>query len=277
MWTAVIAPHHTAMAAPAYLAGRAAGAARRRRIETRLWWSRHGSIPRLSAPAPSLSVVDLEDAWRLAHELMDRHGLHGWRFEFDRAKRRAGVCRHRDKVVGLSAPITRLHPESEVRDTILHEIAHALVGPRAGHGPVWVATARRIGCTGERCVPDDAPAVPGDWVGICQQGHEVDRHRRPERVLLCTRCGGRPTGERVFEWLHHGRPATMHPNYVAELRAILEGRRLVRLGPGTRARIIAPGDFHGRVGTVVKAGRTRYHVKVREGVLTVLHAGVEPV
>jgi hypothetical protein len=179
-------------------------------------------------------------------------------------------------VIGLSAPVTRVHPESEVRDTILHEIAHALAGARAGHGPAWVATALRIGCSAERCVSEDVPAVPGAWVGICPQGHQVDRHRRPERVLLCAKCGGRSTGERIFEWLHQGRPASLHPNYVAELQALLEGRRLLRLGVGSRARIIVPGDFQGRVGTVVKTGRTRYQVKVREGVLTVLHAGVEP-
>src|SRR4051812_30508933 len=100
-----------------------------------------GVAGRLSATPSSLAPVDLEDARGLAHELMRRHGLGGWRFEFDQAKRRAGVCRHRQKVIGLSAPITRLHPADEVRDTVLHEIAHALAGARAGHGPVWVATA----------------------------------------------------------------------------------------------------------------------------------------
>lgn len=220
--------------------------------------------------------MELDQARRLAQELMAQHGLTGWRFEFDRAKRRAGICRHAQRVIGLSAPLTRLHPDAEVRDTLLHEIAHALAGPRAGHGPVWAATARRIGCSAERCVPEDAPSVPGSWVGVCSRGHSVDRHRRPERVLLCTRCGDRPTAERVFEWLHHGRPASMHPNYVDELRALREGRRLVRLGVGCRARITVPGDYFGRVGTVVKTGRTRYHVKVREGVLQVVHAGVEP-
>ena len=220
--------------------------------------------------------MDLEDAWRLAHRLMEEHGLAGWRFELDRAKRRAGICRHAQKVIGLSAPITRLHPEAEVRDTILHEIAHALAGPKAGHGPAWVATARRIGCSAERCVPEDAPTVPGAWRGVCPQGHTADRHRRPERVLLCTLCRDRPTPERIFEWLHHGRPAPMHPNYADELQALRDGRRLVRLGVGCRARITVPGDFYGRVGTVVKTGRTRYHLRVREGVLQVTHAGVEP-
>lgn len=220
--------------------------------------------------------MDLDSARALARALMDEHGLAGWRLELDRAKRRAGVCRHAERTIGLSAPLTALHDEPEVRDTILHEIAHALAGPRAGHGREWAALARHIGCSGTRCVSQDAPAVPGAWVGVCPQGHRVDRHRRPERVPLCSRCRDRPVVERVFAWLHHGEPAPMHPNYAAELQALREGRRLIRLGVGSRARITAPGDFQGRIGTVVRTGRTRYHVRVREGVLTVLHAGVEP-
>ena len=37
--------------------------------------------------------------------------------------------------------------EEQVRDTVLHEIAHAIAGHEAGHGPLWKATARRIGAT----------------------------------------------------------------------------------------------------------------------------------
>ena len=55
------------------------------------------------------------------------------RVAYDSAKRRAGVCRFATQTLGLSAPLTTLHSEVEVRDTILHEIAHALVGPRHGH------------------------------------------------------------------------------------------------------------------------------------------------
>ena len=35
----------------------------------------------------------------------------------------------------------------EVRDTILHEIAHALAGAKARHGPAWKAIAKRLGAT----------------------------------------------------------------------------------------------------------------------------------
>ena len=37
--------------------------------------------------------------------------------------------------------------EAEVIDTVRHEMAHAVAGPRQGHGPLWKAHARRLGAT----------------------------------------------------------------------------------------------------------------------------------
>ena len=70
------------------------------------------------------------------------------RSSYDNAKRRAGICRFAEQTLGLSAPLTAVHSEDDVRDTILHEIAHALVGPAHGHDATWRAMARRIGCSG---------------------------------------------------------------------------------------------------------------------------------
>lgn len=220
--------------------------------------------------------MELRAAHAMAEELVAGHGLTGWRVEFDRAKRRAGVCRYAEKVIGLSGPLTRLHDADEVCDTVLHEVAHALVGPVHGHDAVWRATARRIGCTGSRCVPGDAPRVAGAWVGVCPAGHVRDRHRRPERVMSCSACRPAFSAEHLFEWTHRGRPATMHPNYLAELVALQAGRQ-VRLAPvGSRVRITLAGALHGRTGPVVKVGRTSYHVRLTEGLVRVVFAGTEP-
>ena len=35
--------------------------------------------------------------------------------------------------------------DESIQDTVLHEIAHALAAPEAGHGPLWKTVARRIG------------------------------------------------------------------------------------------------------------------------------------
>ncbi len=213
----------------------------------------------------------------MANALARQHGLVGWRVEFDTAKKRAGVCRFGDRVISLSAPLTRLHATAEVRDTVLHEIAHALVGPRHGHDETWQRTARSIGCTGRRCVPSDAPGLPGAWVGVCAAGHVKERHRRPERVVSCGECHPRRfSPEHLFEWTHRGLPAPMHPNYAAELEALRSGRRLHRVPVGGRVRVTAPGDYYGVEGRVVKIGRTRYHVRIPGAVLRVVFAGIEP-
>lgn len=220
--------------------------------------------------------VDLRDAFALAEHLLEVHGLEGWSVEYDSAKRRAGVCRFHTRTLGLSAPLTALHGEGEVRDTILHEIAHALVGPRHGHDAVWRRAAVAIGCSGERCVPADAPRVEPAWLGVCPAGHSTGRHRRPERVMSCSRCSPRFDLAHVLSWTHHGRPAAMHPNYEAELARIRSGEPATWIRVGGRARITAAGEHHGRVGRVVKRGRTSYHLRVGSIVFRVPFAWVEP-
>ena len=132
--------------------------------------------------------MEVTRALATGRRLLREHGLDDWTIVADRAKTRAGVCRFGRRQIGLSAPLTVLHSEEEVLDTILHEIAHALVGPQHGHDAVWRAKAREIGCSGERCVSSDSPRVPGDWVGRCPAGHEKTRHRAPTRLMSCGEC-----------------------------------------------------------------------------------------
>src|SRR5690348_11633135 len=152
---------------------------------------------------------------------MARHGLNGWRLVFDNAKTRAGVCRFDRKEIGLSGPLLALYDIDQVTDTILHEIAHALTGPRHGHDRVWRATARRIGCSATRCVPADAPRAEGAWEGSCPAGHRVTAHRRPVRVRSCPTCSSGFDVTARYTWTRGGRPAPMHPRYESELAHLL--------------------------------------------------------
>lgn len=72
--------------------------------------------------------MDIDQARALAQELMAFHGLTGWSFAFDRAKRRAGAAHFDRKQITLSRALTEASDDDAVRDTILHEIAHVLVG-----------------------------------------------------------------------------------------------------------------------------------------------------
>lgn len=136
-------------------------------------------------------TMELRQVRRLAYELMERYGLKGWSFQFDRSKKRFGQCDYNARTISISAYIANLNEETHVRNTVLHEIAHALVGPGYGHGQAWVNVARTIGCTGERCYSGTTVATPkGQWVGHCPNPlcHVKTRPRHRRDKLQCKRC-----------------------------------------------------------------------------------------
>ncbi|MDM8083739.1 SprT-like domain-containing protein [Cellulomonas cellasea] len=221
------------------------------------------------------------EAQRMARGLMAEHGLKRWTLVLDRAKTRAGVCRAGRREIGLSRELTALHSVEQVRDTVLHEIAHALVGPGHGHDAVWRATAVRIGGSGERCVPSDAPKVEGPWVGVCPAGHRMSVHRRPVRVRTCPTCSPTLDLDALYTWTLRGQPAPMHPAYVAELAHVRAAARhggsgarvgapggAVDLEPGERVRLLGGGKYAGLVGVIEKRGRTRYAVRTPRGLVS---------
>ena len=63
---------------------------------------------------------------------MDAHGLEEWTLRFGAARRRLGACFVQPKIIEI-ARWHAAHGESrDVTNTILHEIAHALAGAKAG-------------------------------------------------------------------------------------------------------------------------------------------------
>lgn len=145
--------------------------------------------------------MDLRDVETLARQLMSAHGLgREWSFAWDRAKRRAGHCRFHDSTITLSRHLMAIYPPELVREAILHEIAHALVGPRHNHDALWRATARRIGASGSTRIPQGAPAPAAPWLGTCPSGHTYTRHRRPHAAASCTLCSRQYDPRFAIEW-----------------------------------------------------------------------------
>ena len=95
-----------------------------------------------------MNIIDAEE---LAHELIAKHKLTDWTFKFDRAVRRFGLCNHTYKTIQLSAKLVELNSEEHVTNTILHEIAHALVDANHGHDNVWKQKCIEVGCRPVRC------------------------------------------------------------------------------------------------------------------------------
>lgn len=136
-------------------------------------------------------MVHLTKAALLAmiREALDAHGLHDWNARVDHAKTRFGVCNYTKKTIGVSLSLARVNPLSETEDTILHEVAHALAGHSAGHGPLWKAKCREIGARPIRC--SSANGVEPKWLVVCPNGHvRGGRHRRTKAVerRSCGEC-----------------------------------------------------------------------------------------
>ena len=93
----------------------------------------------------------LVEVQKLARELMDTWGLKHWVFKFDGGKRRYGCCHYGTLTISLSRHLVKLNSLEDTRDTILHEIAHALAGPSANHGPKWREQCIKVGAKPKTC------------------------------------------------------------------------------------------------------------------------------
>lgn len=123
---------------------------------------------------------------------MNQHGLGHWIFEFDRAKRRAGSCKQRKHTITLSSYYVPNNSEEDIKDTILHEIAHALAGPRQGHNHVWKSICITIGAKPVRCYDNTVVMPEGHWQANCPGCNQKFRlHRRPKNIngRYCRKCG----------------------------------------------------------------------------------------
>jgi hypothetical protein len=89
--------------------------------------------------------------------LMDKHGLTDWVLDIQNLRNTdlyrgevdgcLGTCRLSEKRILIHFSIGR-----RFRQTLLHEIAHALRG-ESGHDQKWIDIAERIGCTVTHLLP----------------------------------------------------------------------------------------------------------------------------
>lgn len=149
----------------------------------------------LVIPPSSTDEMKMELVTDYATRLLPNYGLTHWSFGFDRALCRLGCCKRRKMKITLSHHYVCLNPAPDIQDTILHEIAHALV-PRTvenrPHGPIWRKIALAIGCNGERC--GEAKMLPPKepqhvYTYACTNcGKAYWRRRRRRLQIACGTC-----------------------------------------------------------------------------------------
>lgn len=135
-----------------------------------------------------------------AEALISMHLDETWTFDFDHAKRRAGLCDYRRKRISVSRYLAARFEDDDIHQTLLHEVAHALAGHPAAHGPEWKKIAREIGYVGGTTHDGETAVELAPWIGTCAVGHIVYRHRQPGRETSCAKCSRKFDRRYLFEW-----------------------------------------------------------------------------
>lgn len=117
-----------------------------------------------------------------------KHGLikMGWKYKFNNNKSCCGVCKYHSKTIELSRNYinSKVTHKRDIKDTILHEIAHALC-PGEQHNTVWKTKAIEIGCNGKRCSKGNFNTEKDyKWLLKCSNGCCIKRHKLIKRFKL---------------------------------------------------------------------------------------------
>ena len=145
-------------------------------------------------------MAELERVRTWANALIALHLDSGWTFGFDNAKTRAGLCNYTAKRITVSKYLAARYEDDEIHQVLLHEVAHAMAGTRAGHGAQWRATAKELGYEGKRLHDGAIADELAPWVGICPAGHVHYRYKRPARPLACGKCSRRFDAANLITW-----------------------------------------------------------------------------
>jgi predicted SprT family Zn-dependent metalloprotease len=131
--------------------------------------------------------MDLNSAEVLALTLIEEH-CPEYSFKFDNAKKRFGQCLiGGKKSITLSRQLTELNDYVEVRDTILHEIAHAMSPVTSHHDQIWRKNAIAIGCNGQRVCNVKTPTPK--YIYECPCCHRrSNRYKKTERTACDVCC-----------------------------------------------------------------------------------------
>jgi len=140
----------------------------------------------------------LKKNWKWCKNYFDRKSkelnLIGWNIAIDHAKKRLGLTDYTKKLITVSKHFLRgpTCDEKKIRNTVLHEIAHALAGHKAAHGEKWKKIALKIGCNGKICDTMDLPDAK--WLMVCPKNCFKYSYFRKPKIdnKICLKCKSKP-------------------------------------------------------------------------------------
>ncbi len=145
--------------------------------------------------------MERHKAANLLRKELDSHNLRNWkvRLSNDPNSGFLGMCSYKDTCIILNAYHIEMHPDTEIINTIKHEVAHALC-PGQNHNEIWAAKAREIGC--DNTQPCSTLSMPEHVIDAIRSGANVEMevteeiqvirkvaHKVSRIQDLCPTCG----------------------------------------------------------------------------------------
>lgn len=139
-------------------------------------------------------------------QLQQQHcELASWHLSFDFARRRAGACYPTQQRLTISQHHLELNEWPVVKDTLLHEVAHALAWERyreKGHGPYWRQIVKQLG--GEAKATGRFKLPEAQWVVVLRDSERkhivkiADRFRRNRSIRYWVLKGKPESAGKLF-------------------------------------------------------------------------------
>jgi len=130
--------------------------------------------------------MNLDKAEDLAIHYMEFHGLAGWNFKWSNTKTSYGDCNYNTSTIRLSKILSKIVDQAHVLDTILHEIAHALVGPGHHHNHIWKQKCVEIGAQPNTACHTaiSTQDLPPKWVLVFEGEVMHKWYRKPNKKTI---------------------------------------------------------------------------------------------
>ncbi len=135
--------------------------------------------------------MKLNDAKVLGDSYLKGFKLDNWKIEFQNKYHILATCYHAPaQVIKLSKWYVNLNDRDEISETLLHEIAHALVGSGLGHGHTWIKKAKEIGVINPTTRRDSSifNRPKPNYTGKCSCSNKFGRIKKRKSNGFCSNC-----------------------------------------------------------------------------------------
>ncbi len=135
--------------------------------------------------------MKLNDAKVLGDNYLKEFKLDNWKIGFQNKNYILATCCHApSQVIKLSKWYVKSNSSNDVSSTLLHEIAHALVGSGLGHGRIWSEKAKEIGVINPSYSKDTSTFNRPElkYTGKCNCLTKFKRIRKRKSNGFCSNC-----------------------------------------------------------------------------------------